>query len=99
MLKPDSGEILIGQTVKIGYYAQEIASKKTECLNGKTEDIAGLAYMDPDRRVIDYAKDIAEYVQTADGTISASVMLERFLFPAEKQYSPIGRLSGGEKGV
>lgn len=97
VLKPDSGEILIGQTVKIGYYAQEIASKKTECLNGKTEDIAGLAYMDPDRRVIDYAKDIAEYVQTADGTISASVMLERFLFPAEKQYSPIGRLSGGEK--
>mgnify|MGYP000829748934 CR=1 FL=1 len=53
--------------------------------------------MDPNQRVIDYVKDTAEYIQTVDGVISASVLLERFLFPPEKQYSPIGKLSGGEK--
>ena len=47
--------------------------------------------------LIDYVKDTAEYIQTVDGVISASVLLERFLFPPEKQYSPIGKLSGGEK--
>lgn len=53
--------------------------------------------MDPEQRVIDYIKDIAEYVQTADGRISASQMLEKFLFNPSMQYSPIGKLSGGEK--
>ena len=47
--------------------------------------------------MIDYVKDTADYIQTVDGVISASVLLERFLFPPEKQYSPIGKLSGGEK--
>lgn len=87
MEQPDSGEIIIGQTVKIGYYAQEI----------RTDKSAGLAYMDPDMRVIDYIRNTAEYVQTVDGSVSASVMLERFLFPPEKQYAPLGKLSGGEK--
>ena len=53
--------------------------------------------MDPEQRVIDYVKDTAEYIQTTDGVLSASAMLERFLFTPEKQYSPIGKLSGGEK--
>ncbi len=55
------------------------------------------AYMNPNQRVIDYIKDTAEYVRTEDGLISASAMLERFLFPPEQQYSPIGKLSGGER--
>ena len=87
MEQPDSGEIVTGQTIKIGYYAQEI----------RTDKEAGLAYMAPDMRVIDYIRNTAEYVQTVDGSVSASVMLERFLFPPEKQYAPLGKLSGGEK--
>lgn len=87
MEQPDKGEVIIGQTIKIGYYAQEI----------RTDKEAGLAYMDPDMRVIDYIRNTAEYVQTVDGSVSASVMLERFLFPPEKQYAPLGKLSGGEK--
>ena len=81
LLQPDSGQVIIGQTIKIGYYAQEISYTKE----------------DEEKRVIDYIKDIAEYIRTSDGLISASSMLERFLFPPEKQYSPIAKLSGGEK--
>lgn len=92
IIPQDSGQIIIGQTVKMGYYAQEIASEKS----GDENEI-DLSYMDPKQRVIDYVKDTAEYIQTVDGVLSASVLLERFLFPAEKQYSPIGKLSGGEK--
>lgn len=86
-IEPDEGKITIGQTIKIGYYTQEIENDKA----------AGVAYMDPKERVIDYIKNTAEYVRTEDGLVSASVMLERFLFPASQQYSPIGKLSGGEK--
>ena len=86
-IQPDMGEISIGQTVKIGYYAQEIRSEEGD----------GLDVMDPEKRVIDYIRDTAEYVKTAEGTVSASQMLERFLFPADMQYSPLGKLSGGEK--
>ncbi len=53
--------------------------------------------MDPSQKVIDYIKDIAEYVSTADGKITASQMLEKFLFPLDMQRSPISTLSGGEK--
>ena len=96
MILPDSGLVSVGQTVKMGYYAQEIASEKTEGkTEGKTE--VDLSYMDPKQKVIDYVKDTAEYIQTTEGPISASAMLERFLFPPDKQYSPIGKLSGGEK--
>ena len=85
--KPDSGEVILGQTIKLGYYSQEIEEKKE----------TGIAYMDPSMRVIDYIKNTAEFVRTEDGLISASAMLERFLFPPEEQYSVIGKLSGGEK--
>ena len=53
--------------------------------------------MNPEQKVIDYIRDVAEYLPTADGRISASQMLERFLFPDALQYAPIGKLSGGEK--
>ena len=77
--KPDSGEVILGQTIKLGYYSQEIEEKKE----------AGIAYMDPSMRVIDYIKNTAEFVRTEDGLISASAMLERFLFPPEEQYSAV----------
>ncbi len=86
-VEPDAGSIVVGQTIKIGYYSQEIETNKE----------AGIAYMDPKLRVIDYIKETAEYVRTEDGLISASAMLERFLFPSEAQYSLVGKLSGGEK--
>ena len=86
-IEPDSGTITIGQTIKIGYYTQEIEENKE----------AGIAYMDPEMRVIDYIKNTAEYVRTNDGLVSASAMLERFLFDPQEQYSLIGKLSGGEK--
>ena len=79
VLKPDAGEIEIGETIKIGYFAQEEQE------------------MDPSQRVIDYVKDIAEYITTREGKISASALLERFLFTPDMQYAPIGKLSGGEK--
>ena len=80
-LPVDSGSIEIGQTVKMSYYAQEIG-----------DDV-----MDPKQRVIDYIRDVAEFVPTAEGKISAARMLERFLFAGEDQYGLIGKLSGGEK--
>ena len=76
---PDSGAIEIGETIRMGYFAQDEKE------------------MDDRQRVIDYVKDIGEYIITRDGRISASQMLERFLFTPEMQYAPIGKLSGGEK--
>ena len=86
-IEPDSGEVIIGQTIKIGYYTQEI----------EQDPLAGIAYMDPKLRVIDYIKNTAEFVRTQDGLISASAMLDKFLFPPEEQYGLIEKLSGGEK--
>ena len=53
--------------------------------------------MDLSQKVIDYIRDVAEYVKTKDGSVSASQMLERFLFPSSMQYTVIGKLSGGER--
>lgn len=78
-VKPDNGEITIGQTVKIGYFSQESES------------------MDPSLRVIDYIREGGEVIHTNEGPVTASVMAERFLFPSDKQYSRIEKLSGGEK--
>lgn len=68
---------------------------------GETVRIAYFAQelpeLDTRQRVIDYVKDIGEYVQTRDGRITASQMLERFLFTPDMQYAPIEKLSGGEK--
>lgn len=54
-------------------------------------------YMDQNQRVIDYIRDVAEYIETSDGSTSASQMLERFLFTGSMQYSLISKLSGGER--
>ena len=78
---PDIGDITIGQTVRIGYFGQEI-----------DEEI-----MNPSQRVIDYIRDTAEYIDTPDGKITAARMLERFLFMGEDQYGYLGKLSGGER--
>ncbi|VEP12649.1 Uncharacterized ABC transporter ATP-binding protein YfmR [Hyella patelloides LEGE 07179] len=83
-VQPDSGTVEIGSTIHIGYFDQH------------SEDL--LDAIDTNQRVIDYVKDIAAYVTTSDGSqISASQMLERFLFNPNQQYSPIHKLSGGEK--
>ncbi|MDF2950008.1 MAG: multidrug transporter ATP-binding protein, partial [Sedimentibacter sp.] len=78
-IKPDSGYIDIGSTVKLGYFSQE------------ADDV------DTSQRVIDYIKNIAEIVETREGKITATQMLERFLFTADVQYNSIFRLSGGER--
>ena len=79
LVEPDRGSVEIGETIKLGYFAQEVPD------------------MDTDQRVIDYIKDVAEYLPTKDGKITASQMLERFLFTPEMQYAPVSKLSGGEK--
>ncbi len=84
---PLAGTRKAGITLKIGYYTQEIA----------TDPSAGVAYMDPNKRVLDYIRDTAEYVRTPEGSVSASVMLDRFLFPPAVQHQLIRSLSGGEK--
>ena len=83
-VQPDSGKVELGTTIHIGYFDQHSE--------------AVLEAINENQRVIDYLKEIAEYVKTADGTlITASQMLERFLFPGNQQYAPINKLSGGEK--
>ncbi|KJS16435.1 MAG: ABC transporter [Peptococcaceae bacterium BRH_c4b] len=79
-IKPDSGKVEVGETVKVGLYSQE-----TQHIDGGS-------------RVIEYIKETAEYLTTAEGyKISASQMLERFLFPPALQWTLIANLSGGEK--
>jgi len=83
-VQPDSGTVEIGSTIHIGYFDQH-----SEAL---------LTALNENQRVIDYIKEVGEFIQTADGIqISASQMLERFLFPGNQQYAPIHKLSGGEK--
>lgn len=53
--------------------------------------------MNPSWKVIDYIRDVAEYVETEDGSVSAAQMLERFLFTGAMQHAPIEKLSGGER--
>lgn len=83
-LAPDSGTIDIGQTIHIGYFNQH-SEELLEALN-------------QEQRVMDYLKEEGAFVTTADGSqISVSQMLERFLFTSNQQYTPINKLSGGEK--
>ena len=79
-LKPDSGEIVKGETVRIACFSQDDE------------------HMNPDMRAIEYIKEVAEYLQTATGErITASQMCEKFLFDGTLQWTPIGKLSGGER--
>ncbi|MBD2571239.1 ABC-F family ATP-binding cassette domain-containing protein [Anabaena lutea] len=83
-IQPDSGTVEIGSTIHIGYFDQHSEELLTE--------------INENQRVIDYIKEEGEFIQIADGTkITASQMLERFLFPGSQQYAPINKLSGGEK--
>lgn len=79
LVEPDSGTIVTGETVRIGYFSQE------------SEE------MDASQRVIAYIRGIAENIETVDGTVTATQMLERFLFPADLQWNTIAKLSGGER--
>lgn len=78
-IKPDSGEIVVGDTVKIGYFSQE------------SDD------MPLDIRAIDYVKQSSNRIETVDGVLTASQLMEKFLFTGEQQYSLVGKLSGGER--
>ncbi|ASI34586.1 MULTISPECIES: ABC-F family ATP-binding cassette domain-containing protein [unclassified Exiguobacterium] len=79
-LEPTQGEVVHGETVKVGFYGQFAE------------------FTHPERRVIDEVERIAQVITTLDGQeITASQMLEQFLFKPEAQYKPIGKLSGGEK--
>ncbi len=79
-MEPTSGEVIHGETVKVGFYGQFAE------------------FSHPKRRVIEEVERIAQVITTLDGQeITASQMLEQFLFKPEAQYKPIGKLSGGEK--
>ncbi len=79
-LDPDTGNVDIGETVKLGVFSQETA------------------HLDDKQRGIDYIKEGGEFVTTSDGSkITAGQMMERFMFPKDLQWNPIGKLSGGEK--
>lgn len=79
MMKPDSGSVEIGETVKIGYFMQENEP------------------FDEKLNVLEYIKNIGEYVRTTTGLITASQMCDKFLFTPKMQWTPIFKLSGGEK--
>ncbi|MDD6690308.1 MAG: ABC-F family ATP-binding cassette domain-containing protein [Lachnospiraceae bacterium] len=79
LVKPDTGTVSIGQTIRFGYFSQENEA------------------LDETDRVIDSIRNVAEYIRTPEGLISASEMANRFLFSPEMQYTPVAKLSGGEK--
>ncbi len=81
-LEPTAGKVDRGSTIQIGYFDQH------------SDDLSAKG----DMRVLNYLKETAELVKTADGQIiTAAQMLERFLFPPDQQYAPINKLSGGER--
>lgn len=82
LLEPAQGRIVRGETVRIGYFSQE--------------SFAGEDF-DPTVKAIDYIRHISQEIQTPEGTLTAAQMMENFLFPADLQYTEIGRLSGGER--
>ena len=78
--RPDSGNIIVGETTVFGYYKQ-----------------GGLT-VGEDERVIDVVKSVAEHIRMANGDVlTASQLLTLFLFPPEKQFGLVGKLSGGER--
>lgn len=79
LIPVDFGKIVIGKTINIGYFAQEMPD------------------FNKNIKMIDYLKSFGEYVETVNGKLSASQMLENYLFPPSIQQMQISRLSGGEK--
>ncbi len=78
-IEPDSGSVIKGSTVKLGYFSQENE------------------YMEENQKVLDYIRQTADFIQTTEGTITASQMCEKFLFTGSMQHQMISKLSGGEK--
>jgi len=76
---PDAGTIVLGETIKIGYFAQDNV------------------HMNENMKAIEYVREVAEIIQTPDGPVTASALMERFLFDGTMQWSKIGKLSGGER--
>ena len=78
-VQPDEGTIELGDTIKIGYFAQDNV------------------HMNENMKAIEYVREVAEIIQTPDGPVTASALMERFLFDGTMQWSKIGKLSGGER--
>ena len=76
---PDSGTVVLGETVKVGYVSQVWDTPPATM------------------RVIDYIREESDQIETNEGTVSAAKMLERFMFPSNVQWTPVSKLSGGEK--
>lgn len=75
----DSGELILGETLRIGYFSQHFDA------------------IDENIRVIDYVKEVSSTIETLEGTVTASILLERFLFDANLQYTMVKSLSGGQR--
>lgn len=75
----DSGELILGETLRIGYFSQHFDA------------------IDENIRVIDYVKEVSSTIETLEGTVTASSLLERFLFDANLQYTMVKSLSGGQR--
>jgi ABC transport system ATP-binding/permease protein len=107
LLKRDDRIGIIGQNGTGKTTLLEIITNRVQPDSGNLEvgQTVAIGYYDQESRVlndelrvIDYIKEVAEYVQTADGSlITASQMLDRFLFPPAVQYALVGNLSGGER--
>lgn len=91
----------VGKSTLLGMLSGSITPDSGTVAFGETVKVGVFAQengvMDYNMRVIDYIKEVGEFIPVEKGRISASQLLERFLFNAEMQYSPIGKLSGGER--
>lgn len=90
-----------GKSTLLGLLAGTLAPDDGAVSVGETVKVGYFSQenppMDPNQRIIDYVRDIGERIETADGVITAGQLLEQFLFPPSVQWSPIGKVSGGEK--
>jgi ATP-binding cassette subfamily F protein uup len=91
----------VGKSTLLGMLSGSLQPDSGSVVFGETVKIGVFAQengvMDYDMRVIDYIKEVGEFIPVDNGKITASALLERFLFNSEMQYSPIGKLSGGER--
>ncbi len=90
-----------GKSTLLKMICKELAPDSGTVENGDTVKIGYFSqeneHMNTSARVLDYIRDIAENIETVDGVLTAAQMLERFLFPPDQLWTPIDRLSGGEK--
>lgn len=90
-----------GKSTLLNLIAGRLMPDSGEVATGKTVRMGYFSQenppMDPKMRVIDFVKEIGNSIETAEGRVTASQLLEQFLFPADEQWAPIGKLSGGER--